>query len=251
MLAGLQLFPNQQQFLIVIFSHPGRVDTYPDMTETFILVKHGLDFPGIDKSGKVVVHIKGTVIDYCIKTDEKNGTSFFIEHLSRKSDFDIERLHRNLQTRFHIYSDKFVVHINDDEKYEINSNDIPEDKCQFVWKFPEDFEKDFDTETYKFKDLFEFGKVKGVQGKIYTSQTPLNKDVQGIVLFSRGKLVQEHSSFDDRANDNFFQYMSGSFDVDFIDNSFDVDNCSTDRKSLAWDIDENEELFKLLIMQHR
>ena len=59
MLAGLQLFPNQQQFLIVIFSHPGRVDTYPDMTETFILVKHGLDFPGIDKSGKVVVHIKG------------------------------------------------------------------------------------------------------------------------------------------------------------------------------------------------
>ena len=105
--------------------------------------------------------------------------------------------------------------------------------------------KDFDTETYKFKDLFEFGKVKGVQGKIYTSQTPLNKDVQGIVLFSRGKLVQEHSSFDDRANDNFFQYMSGSFDVDFIDNSFDVDNCSTDRKSLAWDIDENEELFKL------
>lgn len=39
--------------------------------------------------------------------------------------------------------------------------------------------------------------------------------------------------------------MSGSFDVDFIDNSFDVDNCSTDRKSLAWDIDENEELFKL------
>ncbi|RHV70571.1 hypothetical protein DXB05_13945, partial [Clostridium sp. OF13-4] len=28
---------------------------------------------------------KPTVIDYCIKTDEKNGTSFFIEHLSRKS----------------------------------------------------------------------------------------------------------------------------------------------------------------------
>ena len=120
-----------------------------------------------DSEGNVY---KPTVIDYCIKTDEKNGTSFFIEHLSRKSDFDIERLHRNLQTRFHIYSDKFVVHINDDEKYEINSNDIQEDKCQFVWKFPEDFEKDFDTETYKFKDLFEFGKVKGVQGKIYPTQ---------------------------------------------------------------------------------
>lgn len=188
---------------------------------------------------------KPAVIDYCVKTEEKNGTSFLIEQLSRKTDFDIERLHRNLLTRFHIYSDKFVVHINDNKKYEINSNDIPEDKCQFVWKFPEDFEKNFDTEIDKFKKLFEFGKTKGVHGKIYTSKTPLNKDVQGIVLFSRGKLVQEHSAFDDRANDNFFQYMSGSFDVDFIDSSFDVDNCSTDRKSLAWDIDENEELYKL------
>lgn len=118
--------------------------------------------------------------------------------------------------------------------------------CEYVLVYARNYDlMPLFTETYKFKDLFEFGKVKGVQGKIYTSQTPLNKDVQGIVLFSRGKLVQEHSSFDDRANDNFFQYMSGSFDVDFIDNSFDVDNCSTDRKSLAWDIDENEELFKL------
>ena len=188
---------------------------------------------------------KPAVIDYCVETDEKNGTAFLIEQLSRKSDFDIERLYRNLQTRFHIYSDKFVVHINDDEKYEIKTNDIPDDKCQFVWRYPEDFEKDFDTEIDKFKDLFEFGKEKGVHGKIYTSQTPLNKAVQGIVLFSRGKLVQEHSTFDDRANDNFFQYMSGNFDVDFIDSSFEVDNCSTDRKSLAWDIDENEELYKL------
>lgn len=69
--------------------------------------------------------------------------------------------------------------------------------------------------------------------------------MQGIVLFSRGKLVQEHNSFDDRANDNFFQYMSGSFDVDFIDESYSIDNCSTDRKSLAWDIDENDELNQL------
>ncbi len=188
---------------------------------------------------------KPKVIEYCVKTNEVNGTSFLIEQLSRKSDFDIERLHRSLQSRFHIYSEQFIVHINDNEKYEIRSNDLPEDKCQFVWNFPEDFEKDFITEKEFSKNLFEFGINKGIHGKIYTSKTPLNKDVQGIVLFSRGKLVQEHSSFDDRANDNFFQYMSGNFDVDFIDNSFDVDNCSTDRKSLAWDIDENEELFKL------
>lgn len=188
---------------------------------------------------------KPTIVDYCIQTDEGNGTSFLIEKLSRKSDFDIEGLKRNLQTRFHIYSEQFVVHINDDKAFKINSNEIPEDKSQFIWKFPEDFEKDFEIEIDKNKKLFNFGKRNGVIGKIYTAQTPLNKDIQGIVLFSRGKLVQEHSAFDDRANDNFFQYMSGTFDVDFIDESFDVDNCSTDRKSLAWDIDENEELSQL------
>ena len=72
MLAGLQLFPNLQQFFIVIFSHPGRVDTYPDMTETFILVEHGLDFPGIDKSGKVVVHIKGNTPDLRVAFQERS-----------------------------------------------------------------------------------------------------------------------------------------------------------------------------------
>lgn len=71
-LAGLQLFPNLQQFLIVIFSHPGKVDTYPDMTETFILVEHDLDFLGIDKSGKVVVHIKGNTPDLRVAFQERN-----------------------------------------------------------------------------------------------------------------------------------------------------------------------------------
>ena len=149
---------------------------------------------------------KPTIVDYCIQTDEGNGTSFLIEKLSRKSDFDIEGLKRNLQTRFHIYSEQFVVHIND-HSFLINSNEIPEDKSQFIWKFPEDFEKDFEIEIDKNKKLFNFGKRNGVIGKIYTAQTPSNKDIQGIVLFSRGKLVQEHSAFDDRANDNFFQYV--------------------------------------------
>lgn len=187
---------------------------------------------------------KPEIIDYCKTVQESNGTSFFIEKLSRKSDFDVDGLRRNLKNRFHIYSPDFTVHINDDEKYEINSNDLSDDNCQFKWVFPDDFKNDFEKDA-EVNRLFEFGERKGVTGKIFTSQTPLNKDLKGIVLFSRGKLVQEPNPFNERANDNFFQYMSGSFDVDFIDEQFDVDNCSTDRKSLAWDIDENDELNKL------
>ena len=70
-------------------------------------------------------------------------------------------------------------------------------------------------------------------------------DRRGIVLFSRNKLVQENTPFNNRANDNFFQYMTGSFDVDFVDADNDVDNCSTDRKSLAWDNYDSDELEEL------
>lgn len=58
-------------------------------------------------------------------------------------------------------------------------------------------------------------------------------------------MVQESMSFSERANDNFFQYMAGNFLVDFIDESFEIDNCSTDRKSLAWDSYGNTELDNL------
>ena len=39
--------------------------------------------------------------------------------------------------------------------------------------------------------------------------------------------------------------MSGGFDVDFIDNDMETDNCSTDRKSLALDYFENDDLITL------
>lgn len=54
-----------------------------------------------------------------------------------------------------------------------------------------------------------------------------------------------------RGNDNFFQYMSGTFDVDFIDADNAIDNCSTDRKSLAWDSFENDELITLNLLMEK
>lgn len=188
---------------------------------------------------------KPEIVEYDAVTAESSGTTISIKHLSRKSDFDLYGVRRNLLMRFHIFSSDFKVHINDDQDLEIATNEIPEEKSQFVWSFPKDYEIVFLNSDEKDKNLFEFASEKGIQGKIFTGSTPLNKDIQGIVLFSRGKLVQEHSAFNDRANDNFFQYMSGSFDVDFVDQSYEIDNCSTDRKSLAWDVDENEELTKL------
>lgn len=179
-----------------------------------------------------------TIIEYEVETQEPSGTEIKIEKLARQSGFDLEGIRKNILNRFSIFSSDFVVHINDTDELRIDTNGIITENYQFKWEFP----KDFNAVQASFQDLFDFATKNKITGTIYTSATPLSKKQQGIILFSRGKLVQESTSFSERANDNFFQYMAGSFSVDFVDESPEIDNCSTDRKSLAWDTYGNTDL---------
>lgn len=201
-----------------------------------------MDYDGIKNS-----HNKEylpTIIDDNIEVNEENGTIITIENIKRKTDFDLVGIRNSLLSRFKIFSSEFKVLINEQEDLKIIENSLPNEKCQFKWEFPKDFKEELE-KNEEDKKLLDFGNNKKIVGTIYTSATPLRNEIQGIVLFSRGKLVQENKTFNSRANDNFFLYMSGSFDVDFIDEKNDVDNCSTDRKSLAWDNYENDELIDL------
>lgn len=188
-----------------------------------------------------------TLIDLDVDTKEPSGTEIKIENLARQTGFDLQAYRKSILNRFSIFSSDFMVHINDDENLLINENGSITERYQFRWCFPDDFSKD----QKSFQGLYDFGINNNIYGTIYTSATPLSKKQQGIVLFSRGKLVQESMSFSERANDNFFQYMAGSFFVDFIDKSFEIDNCSTDRKSLAWDSYENTNLVSLYQLLER
>lgn len=178
------------------------------------------------------------IVDLDVNTVEQSGTEIKIENLARKTGFDLPGYRKSILNRFSIFSSDFIVNINDDKELQISANGIATENYQFKWEYPEDFCK----EQNSFQELYDFGTQNNIKGTIYTSATPLSKSQQGIILFSRGKLVQESMSFSERANDNFFQYMAGAFSVDFIDESPEVDNCSTDRKSLAWDTYENSEL---------
>lgn len=181
------------------------------------------------------------VIDFDVDTEETSGTEIKIENLARQSGFNLQSIRKSILNRFSIFSSDFIVHINDDETLRISENGFLTESHQFKWEFPNDFTK----EQKAFQTLYDFGISNNVKGTIFTSATPLSKQRQGIILFSRGKLVQESMSFSERGNDNFFQYMAGSFFVDFIDDPFDIDNCSTDRKSLAWDSYGNTNLDSL------
>ena len=184
---------------------------------------------------------KPEIIEKNTVVDGSNGTLIKIEKLAKSAGFDLQELRSEIISRFRIFSPDFIVHINDDKNLEINKNEFSKEMYQFSWKFPENFLELKDSS----EDLYNFGINNRINGEIYTSKTPLKKNQQGIILFSRGKLVQENMSFSKRGNDNFFQYMTGSFNVDFVDSSYEIDNCSTDRKSLAWDSYNNSDL-KLL-----
>lgn len=182
------------------------------------------------KTGDTMVY-EPEILSLDEATTEHSGTTILIKDIKRKSAFDLEAICSGILNRFRIFSSDFIVHINNDIK--IDSCDTTDEDFQFTWEFPRDFED----ETIE-KELLEFGKANGVIGKIHTSATPLKNAKQGIVLFSRNKLVQEAKTFNNRGNDNFFMYMTGYFNVDFVDKDLDIDNCSTDRKSLAWDMFE-------------
>ena len=179
-----------------------------------------------------------------IRTEEPiekhSGTTILIESIRRKANFDLASIENGLRTRFHIFSSDFAVHINDE--ITIDTPEAEDESYQFTWIFPDDFEEELKTKS---NELMEFASSNRISGHICTAETPLRKELQGIVLFSRGKLVQENKTFDKRGNDNFFSYMTGSFDVDFIDEDLEIDNCSTDRKSLAWDNSDNDALIQL------
>lgn len=181
------------------------------------------------------------IINYQVKSDECEGTTILIENISRKTSFDKLAIMNSLKKRFNIYSSDFRVHINDQDEYLIADNSVDSEQVQFSWAFPNDFV----SLKESIPELYQFGLDKGIKGTVFTSKTPVSKDRRGIVLFARGKLVQENDTFNERSTDNFFQYMFGEFHVDFIDEDNEIDNCSTDRKSLAWDTFENDDLMML------
>lgn len=173
-------------------------------------------------------------------TSELQGTTIRIQKISRKTAFDAKGIAVDLSKRFTIFSDGFKVLIrhNSNDAIQVKNDLYLETKAQFSWNFPKDISL-IDSE------LYDFAQNKKITGKIFTSNTPIDSDNQGIILFSRGKLVQENNKFHKRGNDNFFNYMSGYFNIDFIDEKNNEDYSSTDRKSLAWDAPDNDELVVL------
>ncbi|MCI9234086.1 MAG: hypothetical protein HFH08_05810 [Bacilli bacterium] len=186
-------------------------------------------------------------------TDIYQGTSIKLCEIFRKNEIDLSSLVIGLVKRNKIFDDNFKVilikNVNGLEEVdkiiidnEMYLNSIKEvNQNQFEWSIPEKLE-----ELNMDQNIINYFKDNRIIGKVWTSTTPLKKDNQGIILYANGKLCQDNSTFNERANDNFYQYMYGYLEVDFIDADIEIDNISTARDSLVWENPVSQELKNMI-----
>ncbi|MDU2108484.1 endonuclease NucS domain-containing protein [Clostridium sp.] len=181
------------------------------------------------------------IIKYNEPTQLSKGTTICISEIQRKSPFDINSLAISLSSRFNVFCEDFKVNLiyNDSTTKSVTNSLYNDEITQFTWNIPSDFKDKLSDKEFNF--LIE----NNINGSINTAEKPLITKKRGIILYSRGKLVQEPKAFNERANDHVFQYMFGSINVDFLDSDPSIDYTSTNRKYLVWDIDENNCLSEL------
>ena len=175
-------------------------------------------------------------------TDDKPGTIVKIKEIKQSTIMCIEDLAYSLSRRFSFYDVEFDVKLIDEnsqqEQHITKSIYFEKLEKEFEWKFPEDFINDIN-----FIEEFKRLKSHGITGRVYTKVTPLRKNDSGFLLYVRNKLASENVFFDDRANDRFNSYVTGFFNIDFIDDSDEEDYISTARQSILWE--ENEGTIQL------
>jgi hypothetical protein len=170
-------------------------------------------------------------------TEKKTGTSVCLTQIKRKTAFDPDNIAYNLAKTFTVFDESgFVTEIihNGQEKEKITvTNELRyrDIEVEFEWNFPLDEPV-----------AIEYINASKIFGKVISSKNPVPTKINGITLFSRGKLVNEPEFFSEKSSSFGYSYLTGWLNVDFIDD-WKKDIISTNRKSLNWE-DEDTMLLR-------
>ncbi len=195
-----------------------------------------MDWEELKNSDKVY---RPRIIKKNEKTKLPNGTKLTLLNIARKSSFKPMDIAVRLSKTFSVFDKKdFNVIIKHNNESEIEV----ENKLRFEniniykeWNFP------FKSEEFD----YEYSEKTKIHGKIIASTTTIPENMRGIALFSRGKLVNEHTFFDVTATSFGYSYLTGWLDIDFID-EWEPDVISTNRQSLNWEDERCDELKRYL-----
>jgi len=188
----------------------------------------------------------------------ENGTKIVLRRLKKERlGLSMAALKKRLARRFSIIGERhgFNVYINGSRMTSADRGDLP--KVQFLWKFegtdiPEsniDHVVESESLPSRLDEWEESWKVKGWIG---TANKPKDLDsddagnLNGIVVFSRGRLF--HENILDKLNDGrlYTKYITGQIEADFLDLDDEPDIATSDRQRIQEDDPRYMALIKFL-----
>lgn len=200
-----------------------------------------MNYEDIKNNSEQQVYYPELLVDN-LEVIESNGTTVTIRNIKLNTITDTATLAESLSSKFKFFDENFqvvVTNINTSESIDV-TNELYYNKIhkEFEWVFPDDFENEAQDSIF-----LSWLKKMGVKGNVITQKTPLQQKHKGFIIYSRKKLVQENTFFNDRSNDNFHSYVTGHFTIDFIEDLND-DYISTDRRSILWDQHQDLKLLR-------
>ena len=162
-----------------------------------------------------------------------SGTRIILTVIRRKTPFTPQSLAVSLARAFSVFNEKDfkaeIIHNNLQPKKVTNELKYESIDSEYDWDFP-----------YSGVDT-QYGYATQITGKIISAKTPVSSSMKGIALFSRGKLVNAHEFYGEKASSHGYAYLTGWLDIDFID-EWKQDVIGTSRQSLNWENEETSEL---------
>lgn len=211
-----------------------RIETVQNFKKT----SFELDWEAIKKSGlSQNEYYNPPLIERELDTAQKQGTKIILSGIKRKSAFSKEQIARSIARSFQVLDlpdFEVFLHYNDEDPLKIINEmryDGIEPFCS--WQAPDDFPLDA-------KDVFpEY--ANQISGKLISSKTTVTSDMNGIALFSRGKLVNSYNFLDLKTTSHGYSYITGWLDVSYIE-SLEEEVISTNRQSLNWELESTADL---------
>ena len=168
------------------------------------------------------------LFDKNTQCNDKNGTKITLTKIQRSSDFNIDSIAKSLASRLNFFDNNdFEINLSLDNETicvnkEYKTNNL---KTEFKWELDNDI----------FSDIKIFINDHKVTGYLASTETPIsgNKDLLGVALFARGKLVNNRSFYEiQTSSSHAYGYITGEIHINYIDDNDDY--ISTARDSLIW-----------------
>ena len=166
-------------------------------------------------------------------SEDRSGTTIVLTQIRRKTSFQPKDLAASLARTFAVFNEREfeveIIHNNENPRKITNEMKYDDIKIENGWDFP-------------YQDAgFEYEYTEQITGKIISAKTPVGPSMKGIALFSRGKLVNNHEFYGEKASSHGYAYLTGWLNVDFVDD-WEQDVIGTNRQSLNWENEKTSEL---------